>query len=311
VLFNRGRTAVNSSQKVRVILGDRSESGGLAAAVGKETFDAVIDMICFNAADAAETLRVFLGRVSQIVITSSIAAYKRPYNSLPTRESAETLTLDPVFPYAFNKAELERYIWNRTAEENLPVTVIRPSLTYGIGSTNIGVLRQNFGIIDRIRKGKPLVMFGDGSTPWQFTFARDLAKAYTGVLGNPKAYGQVYHATSDEIHRWEDLYLEFGKIVGVEPRIVHLPSELLMKASPGLFTHLYLEKTFPGVFDNSGIRSAVPSYKAEVSLSEGLREIADCVEEHANSVDREKDSLEDALVALHSDFAAKMANLGK
>ena len=98
-------------------------------------------------------------------------------------ESAEELFDDPAFTYAFDKAEVERYLNQVITERQLPVTMIRPSLTFGPGAANMGVLRQNYGIIDRIRRGKPLVMFGDGSTVFSFTFTPDLAKAFVGVLG--------------------------------------------------------------------------------------------------------------------------------
>ncbi|GAB4371735.1 MAG: SDR family oxidoreductase [Spirochaetales bacterium] len=309
ILFNRGKRNVPFSRDVRVIVGDRFAEDGLEQALGKETFDVVIDMICFNPKDAEITLRVFAERAGHIIVTSSIAAYKRPYHTLPTREDAEELLDKPLFPYAFNKAEMERYIWAEVEKRKLPVTVIRPSLTYGVGAANIGVLRQNYGILYRIRNGKPLVMFGDGSTPWQFTFVEDLAKAYAGVVGNPKAFGQAYHATTDEIHRWEDLYLEFGKIVGKEPRIVHVPSELLMQAAPELCSHLYFEKTFPGVFDNGKIRTVVPDYKAEVSLHEGLARIAEWFDREAAEVDPLKDKLEDQIVSFYEEFAGKMKDL--
>jgi len=263
-------------------------------------------MICFNEADARSTAAAFRDNTDQIVICSSVAAYKRPYQSVPTVESAEFLYDDPAFVYAFDKAQVERYFNDEIQSQGLPVTIIRPSLTYGPGAANIGVLRQNFGIVDRIRKHKPLVMFGDGSTPWSFTFAPDLAKAFVGVLGNPQTHGQAYHACSEQRCRWEDLYLEFGKIVGIEPHIIHISSELLFAANPDLFSHLYLEKTFPGLFDNSKIRSVVPDFKCGISLHEGIKMIVDWFEKEANQVDPEKDAMEDRLVELYNGWKNQM-----
>lgn len=309
VLFNRGTKSLPFGKDVRIIRGDRTKAGELEAVLGSEKFDSVIDMICFNKKDAEEMVRIFRDRAAQIIITSSIAAYKRPYKSLPTREDAEELFEDPVFPYSFHKAEMERYLQTVIATEKVPVTIIRPSLTYGIGAANIGVLRQNYGIIDRIKKGKPLVMFGDGQTPWQFTFVEDLAKAYAGVVGKSVSYGQAYHATSDELRRWEDLYLELGGLIGKEPKIIHIPSELLYKAAPNLCNHLYFEKTFPGIMDNSKIRTVVPDFKATVSFRDGLAGILAWWEKEANTVDPEKDKLEDNLVALYNEFSEKITGL--
>jgi nucleoside-diphosphate-sugar epimerase len=309
VLFNRGTKDSHTPRGVRGLKGDRARPGEMESALGAEKFDVVIDMICFNKKDAEETVRVFRGRAAHIVITSSIAAYKRPYKSLPVREDAEELVEDPVFPYAFHKAEMERYVRDLVSRDKLPITLIRPSLTYGAGAANIGVLRQNYGIIDRIKKGKPLVMFGDGQNPWQFTFVEDLAKAYAGVAGNPKTYGRAYHAASEETVRWDDLYLEFGRLVGKTPEILHIPSELLLKAAPNLCAHLYFEKTYPGIFDNTNIRSAAPGFKATTSFRDGLAGILAWWEKEANTVDPEKDKLEDDLAELYRDFAGKISGL--
>lgn len=309
IIFNRGNKKLSFAGEVERIQGDRLNRDEFETSMRKRRFDAVIDMLCFNETDAKSTVAAFRDNVEQMVICSSIAAYKRPYKTVPTVEASEQLWDNPVFSYAFEKAEMERYLQRVIQDDNLPITIIRPSLTYGPGAANIGVLRQNFGIIDRIRKDKPLVMFGDGSTSWSFTFAPDLAKGFVGVLGNKQTYGQAYHITSEERTIWEDLYLELGKIVGKTPHIIHIPAELLYKAAPNLCGHLYFEKTYAGLFDNSKIKSVVPQFKVDLSLNAGLRMIVDWWEKEANTIDPEKDALEDNLVSLWNGWADQVKNL--
>lgn len=305
-VFNRGIRALSFSEPVRQITGDREDRVDFESRMRRESFDAVIDMICFNEADARSTIAAFRDCADQIVICSSIAAYRRPYRSVPTVESAEFLYDDPTFAYAYHKAQAERYLDEVIRSQQLPITIIRPSLTYGPGAANVGVLRQNFGIVDRIRKGKSLVMFGDGSTPWSFTFTPDLAKAFVGVLGNSQTHGQAYHACSEQRCRWEDLYLEFGKVLGIEPHIIHIPSELLRVADPDLFSHLYFEKTFVGLFDNSKIRSVLPDFVCDISLNDGVKMMVEWFEQEANQVDPEKDAMEDRLVELYNGWKSQM-----
>ncbi|SDH99885.1 NAD-dependent epimerase/dehydratase family protein [Propionivibrio dicarboxylicus] len=306
-VFNRGNRDPGFGQAVSRIVGDRSRRSEFEDAMRRTRYDVVIDMICFTADDARSTIRAFSGNAGQVIVTSSVAAYKRPYRSVPTIEDQEALWDDPGFPYAFHKAAMERVLWESIRQDHLPITVIRPSLTYGPGAMNIGVLRQNYGIVDRIRRGKPLVMFGDGTTPWSFTFVPDLAKAYVGIAGNPHTFGQDFHVTSEERCLWNDLYLEFGHLLGRTPEIVHLPSELLRIAAPDLCTHLYFEKSHSGLFDNTKLRSVIPDFRADVSLRDGLRAILNWYESEAHEVDRQKDDLEDRLVALHGAFSAQMA----
>jgi nucleoside-diphosphate-sugar epimerase len=310
-LFNRGNSTMKFQGEVGQIIGDRSDRQSFEATMKQKKFDVVIDMICFNRQDAESTLRAFAGRVQQIIVTSSVAAYKRPYRSVPTIEAAEELWDNPDFGYAFHKAQMELCLQQAISEQQLPITIIRPSLTYGPGAANIGILRQNYGIVDRIRKGKPLVMFGDGTTPWCFTFAPDLARAYVAAAGNPKTYGQVFHVASEEVHIWDDLYREFGRIVGVTPKIVHIPSEVLRQASPNLFAHLYYEKTFSGLFDTTKFKTANPTFEVKISLAEGLQGICNWFEKEAHQVEPEKDALEDRLVELYTQFSTAMTDLSK
>jgi len=305
-VFNRGMRTLSFNGEVRQIVGDRQDRNDFESRMQAESFDAVIDMICFNEGDARSTVAAFKDSAGQIIICSSVAAYKRPYNSVPTVESAESLYDDPTFVYAWDKAQVERYLNEVISSEQVPITIIRPSLTYGPGAANVGVLRQNYGIIDRIRKGKPLVMFGDGSTPWSFTFVADLAKAFVGVVGNSQAFGEAYHACSEERCRWEDLYLEFGKVLGVEPQIVHISSELLVAADPDLFSHLCLEKTFSGLFDNSKIRTVIPDFSCDISLHDGIKMMVQWFEQEANQVDPDKDIMEDRLVELYRGWHNQM-----
>jgi nucleoside-diphosphate-sugar epimerase len=275
----------------------------------QESFDVVIDMICFSEPDALSTLETFRDRVQQIIVCSSVAAYKRPYQTVPVREDAESLWEDPIFPYAFHKAAVDRTLQAMIRDHGLPITIIRPSLTFGAGAASFGVLRQNYGVVERIRNGKPMLMFGDGSNPWSFTFAPDLAKAFVGAVGNPRTFGQHYHATNEERTMWKDLYLEIGKILGKEVHLFNLPSQVLYHAAPNLCAHLYLEKTFVGLFDNSKIRRDIPEFEPTISLNQGLRSLISWFEAESRAIDPEKDALEDKLFEVHRSLMQQVAGM--
>lgn len=305
-VFNRGLRQLPFLNEVRQLAGNKQDRDAFVRIMRAESFDAVIDMISFSASDASATLEALQDRTGHFVFCSSTAAYRRPMRSLPAREEDQLWFDDPAFPYGLEKARMEQYLLQAHGERQLPVTVIRPSLTYGEGAANLGVLRQNVNLVRRIRAGKPLVMFGDGQNPWSFTFAPDLAKGFVGVLGRSESFGECYHVTSEELTVWEDLYREFGRLLGREPHIVHLPSDLLMAADPGLFSHLYYEKCHAGLFDNAKIRSVVPECRAEISLREGLQLMMDWWERDAVQPDEDKDRLEDALADCHRQWAEQL-----
>lgn len=294
-VVNRGSRQVDFGGPVTEILADRQDREAFARKMQGAEADVVIDMISFDEADAAQTVEVFGDKAKQLIFTSSTAAYQRPYHSLPIREEAEKLTEDKSFPYGWKKANMERYLYRVMGEGRIPVTIIRPSLTFGEGCANIGVLRQNSNIVHRIRNGKPLVVPGDGTTPWSFTFAPDLAKGYLLSCLNPSAYNQYYHITNTQLVSFEDLYRTVGKILGIEPHFVYVPSKALYETDPAMFAHFWFEKRYPHYFSVEKFRKAAPEYRPEISLEAGMREMIGWWEQQGMPLDPEKDAMEDAI----------------
>ncbi|MDR1788489.1 MAG: NAD-dependent epimerase/dehydratase family protein [Treponema sp.] len=294
-VFNRGLRKARYDARPEVIKGDKKDAAAFKALLAGRTFDAVIDMISYNPDDAALTLDALSQSGAHFVFTSTVAAYKRPARHVPFRETDELFSDDSVSPYGYHKGRMEAYLRSRMAD--FPLTIIRPSLTFGLGSKNVGVMRNNYGIVERIRQGKPIVVFGDGTNPWAWTWAGDLAKAYAAVLCRGVCYGQIYHATSDDVHIWDDLYTEFGRRVGASPRLIHISTEMLMAAAPEVFGHVAQEKRYCGVFCNDKIRAAAPEFVCGYRLSDIVDALCTWYEDDAEArvVDPERDALEDAL----------------
>lgn len=150
-VFNRGLRTADLPPEVEIINGDRKDFSDFKEKVKNIYADIVIDMICYDENDAVETLNAFDGRASQFIFTSSSAVYDRPYRSFPIREECETFLTDERFQYGIKKASMEKYL--QTQMVKIPITIIRPSLTFGIGGSNMGVLRQNYNIVDRSSGG--------------------------------------------------------------------------------------------------------------------------------------------------------------
>ncbi|MDR2940215.1 MAG: NAD-dependent epimerase/dehydratase family protein [Clostridiales bacterium] len=295
-VFNRGFRPVRYKQKVNAIYGDKKDKRRFFCTMKPLKFDCVIDMISYNENDAADTLNAFDGEDTHFIFTSTTSTYKRP-TSRPIIETDALCDTDDINPYGFHKANMEHYL-NQKSSEGVKITIIRPSLTYGIGCRNIGPMRNNYGIVKRIQENKPVVNFGDGTNPWAWTFAPDLAKAYVGAMGREKCYGQTYHATSYDIHIWDDLFLGFGHLIGVEPKILHMSTEMLMLAAPEQFLHVSQEKMYSGIFDNSKIKRDIPEFVCGYSLYKILKSIYSWYmsDSRARTVDEKLDKLEDSLV---------------
>jgi nucleoside-diphosphate-sugar epimerase len=153
VCFNRGQTT-RSPEGVRVIQGDRSDREDFERKMQSEKFDAAIDMICFTAEDAASSIRAFRG-VGWFVQTSTTCTYGIQYDYLPVDE---THPLRPNTAYGRNKVAADDLYLEAYHRERFPVVIIKPSTTYGPVQ---GMLRQicwDFSWIDRVKKGKPILV---------------------------------------------------------------------------------------------------------------------------------------------------------
>lgn len=298
-LFNRGLRKNEFAGKLEIITGDKRATGVFDSLLEGKSFDCVIDMIPYDINDAKQTIGTLRDKTQHFIFCSTCAAYERPFKSLPIKEEKETLCLNPGFPYGYKKGLMENYLNEMMKELN--ITIIRPSLTFGEGCSNVGTLRHNYNIIDRINKGKPLIMFGEGTCPWTFTFSPDLAQGFVLSALNPAAYGKSYHVTSGELTYWDDLYLEFGRFLGKEPVIKHITAEMLMYADEAQFASLYYDKSSPGYFDMTKFKTDVPAFAPKYNLKKGIELIGNYFINHANKVDVEKDLLEDRLCKFYDE----------
>jgi nucleoside-diphosphate-sugar epimerase len=103
------------------------------------------------------------------------------------------------------------------------------------------------------------------------THAEDFARGFLGIAGNMRAVGEAFHITSDEVLTWDQIYRTIAQALGVEPEIVHIPTDFICKIAPDLTGTLLGDKAWSTVFDNSKIKRFVPEFRAAISFTEGIR----------------------------------------
>jgi nucleoside-diphosphate-sugar epimerase len=158
-------------------------------------------------------------------------------------------------------------------EEGFPITIVRPSLTYGDTQITLAVnsWTKSYSVVDRMRRGKKVIVPGDGSSLWVITHNSDFAKGLAGLLGNPQAIGHAFHITSDEVMTWDQFYRIVAEAAGAEPKLVHIPSDFLAACQPEELGNLTGDKSVSVVFDNSKIKRFVPGYCATMPFARGIR----------------------------------------
>jgi len=267
-LLTRGKTSADIPG-VRWLSADFHDLTQTQNILGNETFDVVVDWIAYTPEDVERDLTLFSGKTGQFVFISSASAYQKPPSSVIIRES--TPLHNPYWDYSQAKIVCEERLMQAYREQGFPLTIVRPSHTYDkFFPFSIGEW-DKFTIVERMRKGLPVIVHGDGTSLWAVTHADDFALGFLGLLGHPHALGQAFHITSDERLTWNDIYRAIGAAAGVEPNLVHIASDFIVKVAPNYRGTLIGDKSWSVIFDNSKIKNYVPEFQAIIPFHQGIR----------------------------------------
>ena len=271
-VVTRGGTDLPENHFLHAVVCDANCPGALARALHGQTFDAAVDFICFTPEQAREHAEALRGKTAHFLFISSCTVYQKPCLSLPVTE--DTPLKNPYSAYARGKIACELYFQEEYRERDFPVTIVRPSHTYGetklvVGPT-MGWRVPHWTLVNRILQGKPVVVHDTGRSRWTVTHSDDVAVGIAGLLGNPAAVGHAFHITGDVTYTWNEIMQMYGLLLGCEVRIAAVPSQLLIRANESLRANLYGDMAENGVFCNRKIRRFVPDYAPAISLREGL-----------------------------------------
>jgi nucleoside-diphosphate-sugar epimerase len=295
-LLNRGRTSQRPvPEGATVLIGDIRQPDSVREVLAGITFDVVVDWLVYTPSQVEADIALFRGRTGQYVFISSASAYHRPVLSLPITES--TPLHNPYWAYSREKIACEERLIRTYREEGFPATIVRPSHTY---DRTLLPFRGRYTVVDRMRRGKPVVVHGDGTSLWVLTHHRDFAKGFVGLLGNPRAVGEAYHITSDEVLTWDQIYRIIGRAAGVaEPELVHVASDVINAHHADWGASLLGDKAHSVIFDNTKIKRLVPDYAATIPFVRGAQEIMDWYDADParQGVDADWNALLDELVA--------------
>jgi nucleoside-diphosphate-sugar epimerase len=267
-LLNRGQSVRPAPAGVQVLRGDIRDPGSVQAALAARSFDVVVDWVAYTPEQVEADLAFFRGRTGQYVFISSASAYQNPPRFLPVSES--TPLHNPCWEYSRNKAACERRLLEAYRELGFPITIVRPSHTY---DRTLLPFEGRYTVIHRMRAGKKVIVHGDGTSLWTLTHHTDFAVGFVGLLGNPHAIGETFHITSDEWLTWNQIFEIAAHAAGAEPRLVHVPSDLIAAFDAPWGASLLGDKSHSMIFDNSKIRRLVPEFQPRIPFWQGAQEI--------------------------------------
>lgn len=266
-VLNRGATSVELPRGTAAIVGDMSGEATYAA-LGDASFDVVCQFRAYTVDQVQRDIDTFAGRTRQYVFISSASAYQKPARHYIITE--RTPLENPYWEYSRNKIVCERLIRD---QDKVPWTIVRPSHTVRTGLP----LPIDMGDAGprRMLRGAPVVIPGDGRSLWTLTRSADFAVPFVRLLGNEAALGDDFHITADRAWTWDEIVTVIATGLGVEARIVHVPTDTIARYHPPWNGQLAGDKSWSALFDNSKVKGLVGDFACAETLEEILVEPLD------------------------------------
>jgi nucleoside-diphosphate-sugar epimerase len=304
-LYNRGQHEARIPEGAQQIHGDRKDYPRFEAQMAEAgRFDCVIDMVGFVPEDAESVIRAFQGRTGHFLFCSTVCVYGGPATRYPIREDEPRR---PTGAYGANKVLCEATLLEAHQRGDFPVTILRPSQTYGEGGTIVHSLGWKTTYLDRIRKGKPIIVHGDGSCLWAACHIDDVGRGFVGAAGNPKAFGKAYNVTGEEWMTWNRYTEGVAEALNAPaPTLVHIPTDLLGKIAPkraGISVDIF---QYPSVFDNSAAMADL-GFQYTIPWVEGVRRTVAWLDARGKVENSDDDPFDDRVIAAWKLLSAAMA----
>ncbi len=271
---NRGQTTTHgrAATGVRTLTGDRKNFAAFEAQLqAGETWDCVIDMICFQPAEAESLVRAFRGKTRQLILTSTVDVYARPQATHPIREDAPR---GGVSAYGKAKVVCEDIVLAAGARGDFGATVIRPVHTVNdTGRIHHSIGKADPRLFDRYARRLPIIVHGDGSSLWTVCHAEDAAVGYAGAVGNARTFGRAYHLPGPESITWNDFHRRAAAAIGAPaPTLIPIPTEILHRLAPDRAALSTENFQFNNCFDSTAARTDL-GFAPKISFEECIRRI--------------------------------------
>jgi nucleoside-diphosphate-sugar epimerase len=269
-MYNRGQRENTLPAGVRQMLGNRDDSAAFVRAFEQERFDVVFDMICFTPAQAQASVNAFRGRCEQLIFCSTVCTYS--VDTPPQVLIDEDFPREPISQYGRNKLACEHAFLAAAEHGAFKATIVRPSHTYGPGNSMIDQHEFDSGTWDRVARGLPVLVAGDGLGLWQSTHRDDCGKFFAYAALEPKTYGEAYNATRDEVLTWRSYYRQVARALDTQAKVIFVPAAWLIAQDPKRFDFLAEITQFHGAYSSAKAKAHVPEFQCTIGLEAGARE---------------------------------------
>lgn len=271
--LNRGKTD-RKIDGVTTLIADIENKEIVKEVIKGHNWDVVVNWIVYHPETVQQDIELFRGKTGQYVFISSASVYQKPLLHPVITES--TPLCNPYWQYSRDKIACEELLIESYQEFDFPATIVRPSHTYDTIIPAAISCADDYTLIDRMKRGKNVILHGDGESLWTLTHSDDFAKGIVGLLGNQQAIGHAFHITGDEILTWNQIYEIIGSAIGKSPDIIHIASDFICEIAEkngvsDMRGMLLGDKAVSAIYDNTKIKRFVPDFTATISFTQGIQ----------------------------------------
>lgn len=234
-------------------------------------YDVIIDTLVFSEEQMIRSLNIANNHCKHYFYISTDSVYIHPdYN---VKEDI-SINIDKLkWKYGYNKRKAELYLLNNSSNYSFLWSIIRPTITYGDTRIPVGFAssRNTNTLIERMREGKPILIFDDDQFKHSICHVSILGEAVVGLFNNNNAHKQCYHISDDWHYTYNDIFASIENAIGIKGIYVHANTNLLKKYSKDKYEEMIYDKNPFFTLDNSKIKKVVPDISYHVNLESSIR----------------------------------------
>lgn len=277
IVLNRGNKETPAG--VTQVICDANDTEALKAAVADDTYAAVVDFIVYTKEQAEKRVEIFKGKVAHYIFISTVCVFDREDKVWLNENSPMD---NPNSAYGRSKTACEKVYMDAYENDHFPVTIVRPSQTYGYDRIPLSVKGKTcWSVVSRILNDKPVIVHGDGKSLWHMMHTYDFAYNFLQLIGNEEAIGESVNMVNPAVVTWDMIYAELGRQLGKEPRIIHIASDTLAKSTKYNNTEAFLgDKQYSSMYSKRNISEFIPDFRCMIGLQKGIEMYLQYMDEH-------------------------------
>lgn len=279
-IINRGNRKERIPTGVNLIIADKDDHSKISDALGSQSFDAIIDFLCFNEKEIEKSFSFYKTYTKQYFFISSSAVYDSRIDGIKTEESPK---VNPNWKYSVDKWASEELLVKMATRTGINYTIIRPCVTYDDTRIPYGIMPRygyHWTLIERIKNGKPVLTWNKGNNRCNMMRVEDFAVGVVGLIGNPKAFNEAFNVCGDEAPSFSEVLDVISKWLGKDIVRLDIPSSFYAKEAPRYSGEIMGGRSLDSINSNGKLKEAVPSFKQRISLAEGVELTLNAYKDH-------------------------------